>query len=57
MRVQRVLKSTRDYVGYVDGEFGLVTESALQSWQMRNNLPDTGIIDEVTWLTLSQIPQ
>ncbi|BAZ65895.1 MAG: peptidoglycan-binding protein [Pelatocladus maniniholoensis HA4357-MV3] len=57
MKVQRVLKSTQDYVGYVDGEFGPVTESALQSWQMRNNLPDTGIIDEVTWCTLSQIPQ
>ncbi|RAM51231.1 MAG: peptidoglycan-binding protein [Hapalosiphonaceae cyanobacterium JJU2] len=57
MKVQRILKSTQDYVGYVDGEFGPVTESALQSWQMRNNLPDTGIIDELTWRTLSQIPQ
>ncbi|RDH51996.1 peptidoglycan-binding protein, partial [Mastigocladus laminosus WC112] len=33
------------------------TESAVQSWQVRNNLPDTGIIDEATWRTLSQIPQ
>ncbi len=57
MKVQRVLKSTQDYVGYVDGKFGPVTESALQSWQMRNDLPDTGIVDEVTWCTLSQIPQ
>ncbi|TBR60862.1 peptidoglycan-binding protein [Westiellopsis prolifica IICB1] len=57
MKVQRILKSTQDYVGYVDGEFGPVTESALQSWQMRNHLPDTGIIDELTWRTLSQIPQ
>ncbi|PMB48213.1 peptidoglycan-binding protein [Fischerella thermalis CCMEE 5205] len=56
-KVQRILKSTQDYIGYVDGEFGAITESAVQSWQVRNNLPDTGIIDEATWRTLSQIPQ
>ncbi|WP_235657136.1 peptidoglycan-binding domain-containing protein [Fischerella thermalis] len=56
-KVQRILKSTQDYIGYVDGEFGEITESAVQSWQVRNNLPDTGIIDEATWRTLSQIPQ
>ncbi|PLZ97910.1 peptidoglycan-binding protein [Fischerella thermalis CCMEE 5268] len=56
-KVQRILKSTHDYIGYVDGEFGAITESAVQGWQVRNNLPDTGIIDEATWRTLSQIPQ
>ncbi|WP_026734174.1 peptidoglycan-binding domain-containing protein [Fischerella sp. PCC 9605] len=57
MKVQRVLKSTQDYIGYVDGEFGPITEAAVQTWQVRNNLPDTGIIDEITWHALSKIRQ
>ncbi|MBF2006735.1 peptidoglycan-binding protein [Chlorogloeopsis fritschii PCC 9212] len=57
MRLQRFLKSTQDYVGYVDGEFGELTESALQSWQRRHNLPNTGVVDESTWRALSRIPR
>ncbi len=51
-RLQRFLKSTQDYVGYVDGNFGSITQAAVQTWQMGHNLPDTGIVDEKTWDTL-----
>ena len=55
MEAQRILKSNSDYIGYVDGDFGSITESAVKSFQRRKKLPITGIIDQNTWDALSQI--
>lgn len=55
-KVQRILKTTCDYVGRTDGEFGDLTESALTSWQRRCGLSVTGIVEETTWCALSKIP-
>jgi peptidoglycan hydrolase-like protein with peptidoglycan-binding domain len=57
MTIQRVLKSTMDYVGIIDGDFGDLTDAAVTSFQRRNDLPVTGVIDEQTWLVLSQVTQ
>ena len=54
-KAQRILKSTSDYIGYVDGDFGSFMEAALQSFQRRNKLPVTGIIDDYTWDALKKI--
>ncbi len=51
---QRILKSTSDYIGYVDGDFGCIMEAALKSFQRRSKLPVTGIIDNATWEALNQ---
>lgn len=56
-KAQRILKSTSDYIGYVDGDFGSFMEAALQSFQRRNKLPITGIIDNDTWDALKKIRQ
>ncbi|MEC4819153.1 MAG: peptidoglycan-binding protein [Scytonema sp. PMC 1069.18] len=57
MTVQRVLKSTMDYVGIIDGDFGELTEASVTSLQRRNNLPVTGVVSEQTWLVLSKVPR
>lgn len=51
---QRILKSTLDYIGYVDGDFGEITKAAVQSFQRRSKLPITGIIDRETWEALKK---
>lgn len=57
MTLQRVLKTTCDYVGWVDGDFGPLTESAVTSWQRRCKLSVTGIVEQKTWCALSKVPQ
>lgn len=55
MKAQRILKTTSDYIGYVDGDFGWVMESAVQSFQRRSKVKVTGIINDDTWNALNQI--
>lgn len=55
MKAQRILKTTSDYIGYVDGDFGWIMEGAVQSFQRRSKVPITGIIDNDTWNALNQI--
>jgi peptidoglycan hydrolase-like protein with peptidoglycan-binding domain len=55
MKAQRILKSTSDYIGYIDGDFGWVMESAVQSFQRRSKVSVTGIINNDTWNALNQI--
>jgi len=54
-KVQRILKSTCDYIGRVDGNFGAMTESALTSFQRRYEVPITGVVEESTWRALSKV--
>ncbi|ARV57383.1 peptidoglycan-binding protein [Nostocales cyanobacterium HT-58-2] len=53
--LQRILKSTQDYIGWIDGDFGPLTESALTSLQRRCELPVTGVVEERTWHALSKV--
>ena len=55
MKAQRILKTTSDYIGYVDGDFGWVMEAAVQSFQRRSKVAITGIINDDTWEALNQI--
>lgn len=55
MKAQRILKTTSDYIGYVDGDFGSIMESAVQSFQRRSKVAITGIINDDTWNALNQI--
>ena len=55
MKAQRILKSTSDYIGYVDGDFGSYMEAAVQSFQRRSKVKVTGIINSDTWNALNQI--
>lgn len=55
MKAQRILKTTSDYIGYVDGDFGWVMEAAVQSFQRRSKVTITGIINDDTWNALNQI--
>jgi peptidoglycan hydrolase-like protein with peptidoglycan-binding domain len=54
-KVQRILKSTCDYIGRIDGNFGSMTESALTSFQRRYEVPITGVVEETTWYALSKV--
>ncbi|MGB3760048.1 MAG: peptidoglycan-binding domain-containing protein [Rivularia sp. (in: cyanobacteria)] len=55
MKAQRILKTTSDYIGYVDGDFGWVMEAAVQSFQRRSKVAVTGIINDDTWEALNHI--
>lgn len=54
-KAQRILKTTSDYIGYVDGDFGWVMEAAVYSFQRRSKVAITGIINDDTWNALNQI--
>jgi peptidoglycan hydrolase-like protein with peptidoglycan-binding domain len=54
-KVQRILKSTCDYIGRIDGDFGSMTESALTSFQRRYEVPITGVVEESTWRALTKV--
>ncbi len=54
-KAQRILKTTSDYIGYVDGDFGWIMEAAVQSFQRRSKVAVTGIINNDTWNALSKI--
>ncbi|AKG22785.1 peptidoglycan-binding domain-containing protein [Calothrix sp. 336/3] len=55
MRIQRRLKRSSDYIGYVDGDFGDITAAAVESLQRRHEILVTGIVDSQTWRALSKI--
>jgi peptidoglycan hydrolase-like protein with peptidoglycan-binding domain len=38
--------------GTIDGVFGIKTESAVQAFQRQVFLPNTGVVDEMTWRSL-----
>ncbi|NJM45082.1 MAG: peptidoglycan-binding protein [Alkalinema sp. RU_4_3] len=38
--------------GTIDGLFGLKTEAAVQAFQRQVFLPNTGVVDEITWRSL-----
>lgn len=56
-RVQQRLIVTGDYQGIVDGDFGLVTEDAVKTFQKRQKLTVDGEIGNSTWLALSKIQE
>lgn len=53
--VQNLLKSSKDYNGAIDGEFGSKLERAVKELQERTELPDDGIVEDRTWFELSKI--
>ncbi len=54
--VQNLLKSTKDYNGAIDGEFGSKLEHSVKNLQERTKLPHDGIVEDRTWFELSKIP-
>jgi len=54
--LQNLLKSTKDYVGAIDGDFGPRTKTAVQAFQKRSSLVADGIVGDRTWFALSKIP-
>lgn len=49
--VQKLLRQ-RGYSIWVDGIFGTMTRNTLMHFQRRNNLSQTGVVDEGTWRAL-----
>lgn len=54
--LQTLLSSTKDYLGQIDGDFGLRTKAAVQGFETRSNLDVDGIVADRTWFYLSKIP-
>ena len=48
-RVEEFLKAAQLYNGPIDSSFGGGLESAVKSFQKKQNLPPTGLIDGATW--------
>jgi peptidoglycan hydrolase-like protein with peptidoglycan-binding domain len=55
--VQQQLKSTGEYRGTLDSDFGPVTKAAVIAFQKRSNLVADGIVGDRTWHALSKIPR
>jgi peptidoglycan hydrolase-like protein with peptidoglycan-binding domain len=53
--MQTLLNDTGFYSGAIDGKMGGITKSALQKWQIKNELVSTGIVNFVTQATLNTI--
>lgn len=51
--LQKRLKIERVYFGLITGYFDLFTRSAVKSYQKKNNLPQTGILDLATMARLN----
>lgn len=56
LTLQRLLKTSNDYTGAIDGEFGLVTKQAVETFQKRLGLVVDGIVGDRTWEALSKVP-
>jgi peptidoglycan hydrolase-like protein with peptidoglycan-binding domain len=54
VKVQRALKAADYNPGPTDGKKGRRTTAALRSFQRDNNLPETGMADEGTWVLLKR---
>jgi hypothetical protein len=46
---QSFLKDAEFPIGTIDGDFGNLTEVATRTYQQRNNLPVTGVVDNTTY--------
>ena len=46
---QSYLKEAEYPIGTVDGDFGKISDTATRSYQQRNNLPVTGVVDNTTY--------
>lgn len=56
LTLQRLLRTTGDYRGMIDGDFGLRTKAAVEVFQKRYGLLPNGIVRDRTWYFLSTIP-
>ncbi|BCL39375.1 peptidoglycan-binding protein [Nostoc sp. MS1] len=54
--LQQRLHLTGYYTGLLDGYFGLITEAAVKSFQLRNNLKVDGVVGDRTWFAISNAP-
>lgn len=54
--LQRLLKTTKDYLGAIDGDFGSNTKAAVIAFQKRSGLIADGIVGDFTWQALSKVP-
>jgi peptidoglycan hydrolase-like protein with peptidoglycan-binding domain len=54
--LQRLLKTTKDYLGAIDGNFGSSTKTAVIAFQRRSALIADGIVGDRTWHALSKVP-
>jgi peptidoglycan hydrolase-like protein with peptidoglycan-binding domain len=52
VEIQKLLAHWNLYAGAVDGIFGVQLEQAIQMFQRRVFLPETGIVDTLTWRSL-----
>ena len=52
--VQERLNLLNFFAGRVDGDLGVLTRSALKSFQKKNNLEETGELDETTIRSLKE---
>lgn len=53
--LQSLLSTTNDYLSLIDGDFGLRTKAAVQTFQKRLGIDIDGIVADRTWYYLSQI--
>ncbi|MBD2066298.1 peptidoglycan-binding protein [Leptolyngbya sp. FACHB-671] len=53
--LQETLKITGRYTGQIDGDFSLITDSAVRSFQKNAGLVADGIVGSRTWYALSKI--
>lgn len=56
LTLQRLLNTTKDYLGAIDGDFGSGTKAAVQAFQKRSGLIADGIVGDRTWNALSKVP-
>lgn len=56
LTLQGLLKTTKDYNGAIDGEFGFQTKTAVQAFQKYSGLVPDGIVGDRTWYALSKVP-
>jgi peptidoglycan hydrolase-like protein with peptidoglycan-binding domain len=54
--VQKILLSTKDYKGAIDGDFGPATETAVKAFQTRLKFLSDGVVGDKTWFELSKVP-
>jgi peptidoglycan hydrolase-like protein with peptidoglycan-binding domain len=52
IELQRLLRHWDAYSSTVDGVFNALVHQAVCAWQHRVFLPENGIVDSLTWLTL-----
>lgn len=53
--LQQILRDRGIYHDILDGIYGDKTEQALRSFQQQSNLPETGKVDDQTWIALTTV--